>query len=376
MNVAFVSDVVYPFVKGGAEKRIHEIGSRLARRGHTVTIYGRHWWDGPTTIHRDGMRLRAVSPARELYVGERRSIAEAIEFATDLLLPLRHHIHEHDVVIASVFPYFPVLTSKLSTLFRHTPLITTWHEVWDSYWNEYLGRLAPFGSAIERLTANIQQRPVAVSGVTADRLARIGPPRETIEVLHNGINVEKIRSVPPIDDGFDVLFAGRLIKDKNVDLLLRAFDHIASDHDVTLGIIGDGPEQDKLRTQTKTMNNSDRVTFLGFLDEYEDVIRHMHAAELFVSPSTREGFGITLAEAMAADCTVIAANHPDSAANEIVGNGGFVVEPSLSSLTDTLTHTLHGKRPLKSPVGVAQRYDWDAIVERAEQVYSDTIEHY
>jgi len=46
MDIAFVSNVVYPFVTGGAEKRIHEIGTRLADQGHEVTVYGRHFWDG------------------------------------------------------------------------------------------------------------------------------------------------------------------------------------------------------------------------------------------------------------------------------------------------------------------------------------------
>jgi len=38
------------------------------------------------------------------------------------------------------------------------------------------------------------------------------------------------------------------------------------------------------------------VEFLGFLDDYEDVLGHMRAADVFASPSTREGFGLTFAE--------------------------------------------------------------------------------
>ena len=44
MDIAFISNVVYPFIKGGAEKRIYEIGSRLAAEGHEITIYARHFW--------------------------------------------------------------------------------------------------------------------------------------------------------------------------------------------------------------------------------------------------------------------------------------------------------------------------------------------
>jgi len=74
-------------------------------------------------------------------------------------------------VVASVFPYFPVLASKLTTLRTDTPLVTTWHEVWD----KYLGHLALFGKFTEYATAHTPQYPIAVSGVTAERLAESGP---------------------------------------------------------------------------------------------------------------------------------------------------------------------------------------------------------
>lgn len=373
LDVAFVSNVVYPFVKGGAEKRIHEIGRRLAADGHEVTVYGRHFWDGPAEHSHQGMTLRGVSPPRELYAGERRSITEALQFSKDLCVPLRRHIDDHDLVVASVFPYFPVLAARGSTLFDDTPLVTTWHEVWGPYWEQYLGSLAPFGKLIERLTTRVAQFPVAVSGITADRLAGFGLHRNSIEVVPNGIDFDEIHSTPGVDDGFDVLFAGRLIADKNVDLLLRAFDQVADEYDCTLGIIGDGPERQSLQSLAGTLDNRDRVDFLGFLEEYEDVIAHMHGAEVFVSPSTREGFGITFAEAMAADCTVVAARHPESAASEVIGEAGYLTDAEVASVATAIARALDGNRPGDDPVDRAKQFDWDRIATRAETVYADAV---
>jgi glycosyltransferase involved in cell wall biosynthesis len=373
MDVAFVSNVVYPYVTGGAQKRIHEIGRRLADEGHTVTVYGRHLWDGPAEITNEGMTLRGVSGERELYTGDRRSITEAIEFSVALARPLRRHGQTHDVVVASVFPYFPVLTAKTDTLFRDTPLVTTWHEVWGRYWETYLGRLAPFGKAVERLVARVPQHPIAVSGMTADRLAAIGPPRERISVVPNGIDVAQIREVPRAEDAFDVVFAGRHIPEKNVDVLLRAFDRVAEDHDATLGIIGEGPETDRLRRNARETEAADRITFLGFLEDYEDVLGHLRAAPVFASASVREGFAIACLEAMAADCTVVAAAHPDSAASEVVGDAGFLPEPTVDAFAEALDRALGGERPQTDPVEAAAQYDWDVVVERAEGVYRDAI---
>jgi glycosyltransferase involved in cell wall biosynthesis len=122
------------------------------------------------------------------------------------------------------------------------------------------------------------------------------------------------------------------------------------------------------------MSYADRVTFLGFLEEYEDVLGHMRAADVFVSLSTREGFGFTFVEAMAADCIVIAADHPTSAASEVIDDSGFLVSPTLESLAETLNATLSGGRPTTNPVEHAQRYDWDTVAEQAETAYQRAID--
>lgn len=376
MRVAFVSNVVYPFVTGGAEKRIHEIGTRLAADGHDVTVYGRHFWDGPAEYEYEGMTLRAVAPEADLYDGERRSIGEALDFAARLVPTVRRHLREdeHDVVVASVFPYFPVLSTKLTSIGTATPVVTTWHEVWREYWDEYLGALAPFGKLAEHVTARTPQQPIAVSGITADRLAGIGPNRADIRVVPNGIDTEQIRQAPKPASGFDILFAGRLIEHKNVDLLLKAFDRVAADRDVTLGIIGDGPAKSELETVREQLTHGDDVTMLGFLDEYEDVLGHMRAADVFCSPSSREGFGLTYAEAMAADCTVIAADHPDSAADEVIGDAGYFVDLTTDALTATLRETIDGARPDTAPTTRAADYDWDKVAGQAARAYRDAIE--
>lgn len=375
MDLAFVSNVVYPFVTGGAQKRVHEIGTRLAAQGHDVTVYGRHFWDGPEVTSHEGLTLRAVAPETELYTDDRRSITEAIDFAARLARPLHRQLrsNEHDLVVASVFPYFPVLSAALARLGTETPIVTTWHEVWRDYWDDYLGRLAPCGKLVERFTAWVPQYPIAVSENTANRLAELRRSRNGIEVVPNGIDVDRVRAAPLPNESYDILFAGRLIADKNVSVLLDAFDVVADTYDVTLGIIGDGPEMDRLRRQASGLTHADRIEFLGFLDQYEDVLGHMRAAEIFASPSTREGFGIAFVEAMAAGCTVIAADHPDSAAREVIGDAGFTTEASVQPLAEALARALDGSRPPTDPLTRARLYDWDNVASKAETTYERAV---
>ena len=82
---------------------------------------------------------------------------------------------------------------------------------------------------------------------------------------------------------------------------------------------------------------------------------------VFASPSTREGFGITYAEAMAAGCTVIAADHPESAASEALGDAGMLVQPVRTALAAGFREALAGKRPTTDPQERAAAYDWRSV---------------
>ncbi|MFB6235799.1 MAG: glycosyltransferase [Halopenitus sp.] len=89
---------------------------------------------------------------------------------------------------------------------------------------------------------------------------------------------------------------------------------------------------------------------------------------------TPEGFGHRFIEAMAADCTVIAADHPESAAEEVISEAGFLVEPMVDALSNTPNAILGDSRPPISPIDYAQQYDWDRVTEQAENAYQRAID--
>jgi len=90
MKIAFIYDAVYPWVKGGAEKRVYELAKRLALRGHEVHWYSIGWWwteQGQKDITMDGIHLHGVSKPIKLYSDSRRSMKEAIIFMIKLFYP-------------------------------------------------------------------------------------------------------------------------------------------------------------------------------------------------------------------------------------------------------------------------------------------------
>src|SRR5437667_5889404 len=82
LKIALVSDAIYPYNKGGKEKRIYEISTRLAKAGHEVHIYCMKWWKGKSNQRiENGVYLHAISPLYPLYSGQRRSIRQALLFS-------------------------------------------------------------------------------------------------------------------------------------------------------------------------------------------------------------------------------------------------------------------------------------------------------
>ncbi len=372
MKIAFVYDAVYPWVKGGAEKRIYEIGKRLAEVGHDVHVFGVKWWDGADIMENEGMVLHGVCEPLELYVNGRRSISEAIIFSIKLF---PHLIRERfDVIDVSAFPYFSCFTVKLVSLLGRTLMTITWHEVWGNYWYEYLGWRGIFGKLVEHLISKLIRTSIAVSPMTKKNLISLGVSRENIHIVPNGIDLKKIANIPPSPDECDIIFAGRLIREKNVDMLLEAVDYARiSLPNVKCHIIGEGPERERLVGLAAERGLLDNVRFFGFMG-YEEVISRLKSSKVLVLPSTREGFGIIVIEAFACRVPVIMVKGERNAAVSLVTEKtGFVVNLDAGELGDAIC-TLITDNMLRERMGAAakdaaQEYDWDDIVKQLSCLY-------
>ena len=380
MKIAFIYDAVYPWIKGGVEKRIYEIGRRLAKK-HEVHWYGIGWWfkDDSRTLDYDGIILHGVCKPMQLYVDGRRSIKEAIYFATKLLPELMKE--RFDIVDCQEFPYFPCFTAKAHSFFKKSPLVITWYELWDKYWFNYLGIKGIFGYLVERLTLRLPDLIIANSEKIRNDLISIGVDSNKIKVSPNGINYKWISNIPPKDEEIDVLYAGRLIKHKNVDLLIRAIGIIKEKiPDIKCGIIGDGPEKSKLEKLSYDLNLKKNIKFFGFLEREDDVLAYMKSSKVFVLPSVREGSPITAVEANACGLPVITVRHHNNGTVSLIkeGENGFICELNEKSLAEKILLILTDKskrlRMRKKSIEYAKKYDWNVIVKDLEKIYGDLNE--
>ena len=372
MEIAYIYDAVYPWVKGGAEKRIYELSRRLAARGHSVHCYGIKWWPGKDEMEREGVYLHGICHPRPLYVHGKRSIAEAVSFAASLLA----HPSREAIVDCQNFPYLSCFSARLSRSGRiqrkQVPqkLFITWHEVWGDYWHDYLGRKGTIGKIIEQATARLTDYNVAVSERTKRDLESLGA--RGVQVLPNGIDWQRIERIAPSPEQSDIVFAGRLAVHKNIDQLILAVGIIRSQlPDVRVAIIGDGPEMERLRSLTRIMNLEKNIQFYGFIESYDDALALMKSSRAFASPSSREGFGMAALDANACGLPVVTVEHRMNAVMDLVTeNTGIICSPRPQDLAEGLLLALQeGKRMRASCRELARGYDWERICEMAERIY-------
>ena len=126
-------------------------------------------------------------------------------------------------------------------------------------------------------------------------------------IIYNGID-EKFFCEPKIkkneEDMTDIIFVGRLTYVKGVDILIKAFNEVRKkNNNVSLTIVGDGEEREKLIELSEKLEIRDKVKFVG---RQTNVIEWLDKSDIFVYPSIwEEGFGISVVEAMARGCIPI-----------------------------------------------------------------------
>ena len=373
MKIGMVYDAIYPYVNGGGEKRIYELSKRLVAQGHEVHLFGVKWWDGSDIIEKEGMVLHGVCGKMELYVNGRRSISEAIIFSVKLL---PHLVKErYDIIDVTAFPYFSCFTTRLISIYKGTPMIITWHEVWGDYWYEYMGKSGFFGKTIEYVASKLGKKSIAVSRMTENNLELLGIDKGNIHMIPNGVDIKRINSIPPSTVKCDIIFVGRLIKEKNVDILLEAINIIREDFPyVQCHIIGGGPERGRLVDLTVEYGLIGTVRFFEFM-EHDEVIARIKSSKMLVLPSSREGFGMVVIEAFACGAPVITVRKERNAASELISNGtGLIVGLNGEELSDAISVLMNMKDDIREKmsecvIDIARTYDWDSIVEQLTNLY-------
>ena len=379
MSIALVCDRVYPYFKGGAEKRYLQIAEALISRGHRVHFYTGQWPGMAVRSSEKHIVLEGVYRVGSFYSNGHKSIKESIIYALNLLPTLI--LSKHDIIECDQFPLLPIFVAKIASLIRGVPLVVTWHEVWGvETWLRYLGRTGWIGALIEWICLRLPDHIISVSEFTTNNLAATyGIDSSRISTISNGIDNDKIRNCSPSSDRSDIVFVGRLLEHKNVDVLLRSVALVKrSWPNVQCRIVGDGPQRQNLEKLMEELDLGANVRIIGSVEDDEWVYSLMRSSKLLVHPSTREGFGITVVEANACGIPALVINHPDNAACDLVHDGmnGYICDLDHREIATKVMQLLNGdiQCSREQCEKSALQFDRTRMCNEIISVYSETTE--
>ena len=346
---------------GGGSLRTHEINRRLAAMGHDVTVLTTRF-PGSHQRVQDGVRYVPVG----FGVGRNR-LTRLLGYVLGLPAAVRRY-RGADLVVEDFFAPFSSMAAPYWTR-RPTIGVVQWLHARDKS-RQY--RL-PF-HLVERAGVRSHSRLIAVSYDTAAQLTAMNPA-VNVHVIGNGVDRELFAE--PARLGRNVVFIGRLeLRQKGLDLLMRAWARAELESDIRLVVAGTGPDEAAVRRLAQELGIAHRVDFVGWV-RGADKRTLLSEARLLVVPSRQETFGIVALEGLAAGTPVLAFDI--HCLREILPAGcswripAFDVEQFASTLAE-----LAGNDALLRSAGAqgrdfASRYDWDLLAARQAEVYRASV---
>jgi glycosyltransferase involved in cell wall biosynthesis len=247
---------------------------------------------------------------------------------------------------------------------------------------------SPLNRLIEKRVIQASEHVITVSEFSRRQLAdELGVAVDHVSVIHNGVD-ERFAPGPRdaalaerlgVGSRPTTLFLGGLKARKNIDLLLGVWPRVlALVPGAALLIVGTGPLERALRQKAADLGLGGSVIFCGRVAE-EDKVRYYRIADLFVSPSSLEGFGFSVAEAMSCGLPVLVANR--GALPELVGGGvgAAVIDPEkpreiIEGVAGFLrSHERRAEGGRTNRARVDALFRWDRAVSRVREVYGETL---
>ena len=219
----------------------------------------------------------------------------------------------------------------------------------------------------EQRVANRSDHLLAVSKFTQRRVKEFYDVDS--DVIYNGFSSVEATGrdlKEELDiDGKMLFFVGRHTDQKGLSYLVYAISKLRRD-DVTLVLGGTGHLTDQLKRFAELLGIEDQIIFEGFLPQ-EELGDYYASADLFVSPSLAEPFGITIVESLSVGTRVVAC---ESGAAELLPEDCVIqVTPDSASIADGIDKAL----AMDSPIEYEER-TWADVAEEHVEFYNEILE--
>jgi len=385
MKILMLSWEYPPQKVGGLAQHVYDLSRFLARARHEVHVCTGGGNRAPAYEVAEGVHVHRTAPYQ---VSSTDFAAGVTQFNVALLERLMGHfagpegfdlVHGHDWLVA--------YAAKAVKHAWRLPLVATIHATEYGRNNGLHNPLQRHISDVEWWLAYEAWRVICCSRYMEGEVRRVFQvPADKIVVIPNGVEQQRfavvqetLRREDYAAPDEDIVFcAGRLVREKGVQVLLAAAPRIFAAHPRTkLVVAGSGPYEPELRRLAAQLNIAHRVYFTGHVDETK-LKQFLRWAAVAVYPSLYEPFGIVALEAMAARTPVVAADTGGLA--EIVRHGvdGLKCYPgNADSLADMVLALLHhpdlGRRLAQQACLRLAGFDWEVLAARTADVYRQVV---
>ena len=219
-------------------------------------------------------------------------------------------------------------------------------------------------------------RLVPVSRSALDQLPKFAENIPT-EIIYNGINVDFYKNSVITDSKKGtphLFFAGNLFKYKNVQLLIKSIKKLEKKFPkIYFEIAGEGEFKPELQKIIEVNNLQDQISLLGRIDD-DELRKKYSTADLYVSASTFETFGMPLLEAMSCGKPVAVSDIP--AHKELVeGSGaGMYFEQNVEDVVEKITTVYENQKKLgEKGREFAEKHDWKKIADEYGKLYDKLV---
>jgi len=381
-SVCVVTHTFLPHV-GGIERVVYEQCKRLMQKQFEPMVLTHRNYTEKNYVF-DGISVQCYNSVN---IGFRLGIPYAIPQVSSFKTFLEI-IKSKDLIHVHGHPYLSsLLAAKIAKRYGK-PLVLTQHntfikynKVWDTV--ERLNDLA-----IGKQVLKEADKVIVVSNATRKYVLSLGADSEKVEVIHNGVDLNRFRPLSGIKDEMRkklgmsndtkvVLTVRRLVYKNGIDTLIESARIVIKKNPKLVFVaVGKGPDSEKIQAKIVQLGLQRNFRLMGFVVD-GDLPSYYNASDFFVLPSkSGEGLPLVALEAMACGLPVIATDVGGTSEVLSEDYGKLVPPNSPDSIADAiLEFSREDLATLKKKLRtmMEQKYGWDRNVENLRKIYEELI---
>jgi glycosyltransferase involved in cell wall biosynthesis len=381
-KLCVVTHTFLPHV-GGIERVVYEQCKRLMQKRFETMVLTHRNYTAKNYVF-DGIKVQCYD---SLNIGFRLGIPYAIPQISSLKTFLKTvksndliHVHGHPYLSSFLAAKIGKRYSKPLVLTQHNTFIE-YNNIWDTV--EKLNDLA-----IGKQVLKEADKIIVVSNATKNYVLSLGADPEKIEVLHNGVDLDRFKPSSEVKDEMRkklciskdacvVLTVRRLVYKNGIDTLIASAEiAVKKNPKLVFIVVGKGPDFNEVEEKIVQLGMQRNLRLTGFVSD-RDLPFYYNVADLFALPSkSGEGLPLVALEAMATGLPVIATDVGGT--SEVINEAyGKLVPPnSPNSLAEAiLEFSLKDLSVIKKNLRIMmeQKYSWDKNVEKLAKIYEELI---